>query len=206
LAADLVSGSDGPKPAITVRVYDYARVSRAIFQGAELNAAKILRKAGIDTAWLDCPIEAEAAAAPLACQQAAGPAEIIVRILPRLAAGSGLHRGATLGFSVVPPGNEWGTYASVFFDLVETAAQTGAASTSEILGHATAHEIGHLLLRSNQHSTIGIMRGRWSQEDLRCASRGSLLFTAQQSKLIRAEVRARTAVAEVAQVVPSPLP
>jgi hypothetical protein len=105
----------------------------------------------------------------------------------------------------MPPGKEWGTYASVFFDRVETLAEGGVASPSEILGHVTAHEIGHLLLGSGQHSTVGIMRGRWNQEDLRRASQGSLLFTAQQSKLIRAGVRARTAVAEVAQVVPPPL-
>jgi len=191
LAADPVSGSDGPRSAITVRVHDYARVSRATLQGAELNAAKILRKAGIETVWLDCPLEAAGAAAPLACRQAVGPAEIVLRILPRFAPGHGLHREVTLGFSLVPPGNEWGTYASVFFDRVETLAEGGVASPSEILGHATAHEIGHLLLRNNQHSTVGVMRGRWNQEDLRRASQGSLLFTAQQSELIRAEVSTR---------------
>jgi hypothetical protein len=100
----------------------------------------------------------------------------------------------------VPPGSESGTYASVFFDRVETLAEGGEASPPEILGHATAHEIGHLLLRSNRHSTVGIMRGQWNQEDLRRASQGGLLFTGAQSEFIRAEVRARTAVAEVAQV------
>jgi len=200
LATGPVSGSDGPRSAITVRVYDYARVSRATLQGAELNAAKILRKAGIETTWLDCPLEAPGADAPLACQQEVGPAEIVLRILPRFASGHGLLRNATLGFSIVPPGSEAGTYASVFFGRVETFAEGGVASPPEILGHATAHEIGHLLLRSNQHSTVGIMRGRWNQEDLRRASQGSLLFTGEQSEFIRAEVRARIAVAEVEQV------
>jgi hypothetical protein len=204
-AADTVSGSDGPRSAITVRVCDYARVSRATLQGAELTAAKILQKAGVETAWLNCSLDAAGVAPPLACRQAPGPAEIVLRILPRFASGRGLHRGVTLGFSLVPSGNEWGTYASVFFDRVETLAEDGVASPSEILGHATAHEIGHLLLRSNQHSTVGIMRGRWNPEDLRRASRGCLLFTAQQSELMRTEVRARTSIAEVAQAVRSPL-
>ena len=194
LAADPASGSDGPRLVITVRVHDYARVSRATLQGAELNAAKILRKAGIETAWLDCPIEAAGAAAPLACQQPVGPAEIVLRILPRFAPGHGLHQGVTLGFSLVPQGNEWGTYASVFFDRVETLAEDRVASASEILGYAAAHEIGHLLLRNNQHSTVGLMRVRWNQEDLRRASQGSLLFTARQSELMRAEVSARNRV------------
>ena len=196
LAANPVSGSDETRPAITVRVYDYARVSRATLQGAELNAAKILRKAGIETVWLDCPPEAPGVDAPLACQQPVGPTEIVLRILPHFAAGRGLHRDSTLGFSLVPSTNKRGTYANVFFDRVETLAEGRVASAPEILGHAAAHEIGHLLLRSNQHSTIGIMRGKWSDEDLCRASRGSLLFTPQQSTLMRAEMRARTAIAE----------
>ena len=38
-----------------------------------------------------------------------------------------------------------------------------------ILGHAAAHEIGHLLLGSNSHSPFGLMRARWSGQDLQNA-------------------------------------
>lgn len=207
LAGAPVSGTEAPSSTITVRVYDYARVSPATLHGAELVAAKILRKAGVETVWLDCPFEA-GVAAPRACEQVPGPGGIVLRILPRFPTGRELHLhpGATLGSAFVPGGNEWGTYANIFFPLVETMAEGGVASPSQILGHATAHEIGHLLLRSNQHSTLGIMRARWNQEDLRSASRGSLLFTAEQSERIRAEVKARTAGTEVAQAVPGSEP
>ena len=46
------------------------------------------------------------------------------------------------------------------------------------------------------------MRGKWNDEDLYRASRGNLLFMAQQSALMRAEVRARTAVAEEVPAAP----
>jgi len=36
-----------------------------------------------------------------------------------------------------------------------------------LLGRAVAHEIGHLLMGTNQHSASGIMRARWSRCDLR---------------------------------------
>ena len=39
--------------------------------------------------------------------------------------------------------------ASVFYDRVEELAKGGAVSLAVILGQATAHEIGHLLLGSN---------------------------------------------------------
>src|SRR5262245_59711129 len=38
---------------------------------------------------------------------------------------------------------------------------TGIASLPKMLGSAIAHEIGHLLLRSQAHSAEGIMQARW---------------------------------------------
>jgi hypothetical protein len=199
LAANPASGSDGSRLTITVRVLNYARVSQPTLVSAEAQAAKVLRKAGIETVWLGCPFETPQTDVPLPCQQVVGPAEIVLRILPRFTSLKGLRPNSTLGFSIVPGAGEHGIYASVFFDQAEQLAEGGVASISVILGHATAHEIGHLLLRSSQHSTVGIMRPRWNQEDLRRASQGDLLFTGQQSKFIRAEVRTRSAAAGVAQ-------
>ena len=190
-AANPVNGSDELRSAITVRIYDYAQVQRRTLHDSEFSAANILRKAGIETTWIQCPIDAAGVDVPLNCQQTMGPAVIVLRILPRFASGRGLCRAGALGFSVVPAGNESGTYAGIFFDRVETVAKVGAVSPAEILGHVTAHEIGHLLLRSNQHSMVGIMRAQWNEEDLRHASQGCLVFTAQQSRLIHAEVARR---------------
>jgi hypothetical protein len=201
LAANPASGTDGSRLTITVRVLNYARVSQPILVSSEAQAAKVLRKAGIETVWLDCPCETPQTDVPLPCQQVVGPAEIVLRILPRFTPLKGLLPDATLGLSAVPGAGEHGTYASLFFDQAEELAKGRVASISVILGHATAHEIGHLLLRSSQHSTVGIMRARWNQEDLRRASQGDLLFTGQQSKFIRTEVRTRSAAAGVAQAV-----
>ncbi len=48
-----------------------------------------------------------------------------------------------------------------------------------ILGHAAAHEIGHLLLGSNSHSPQGLMRARWSRQDLQNAGIGQSSFHAR---------------------------
>jgi len=199
LAANSASGKDGSRLTITVRVLNFARVPRPTMVRAEAQAAKVLRKSGIETVWLGCPLETPQSDVPLPCQQAVGPAEVVLRILPSFTSYKGLLPDGTLGFSALPDAGEHGIYASVFFDQAEQFAEGGVASISVILGHAAAHEIGHLLLRSSQHSTVGIMRARWNQEDLRSASRGNLLFTGQQSKFIRAEVRRRSEVTGVAQ-------
>jgi len=60
-----------------------------------------------------------------------------------------------------------------------------------ILGHAAAHEIGHLLLGSNSHSPFGLMRARWSGQDLQNATVGNFLLTPEQTEAVRARVLSR---------------
>jgi len=54
-----------------------------------------------------------------------------------------------------------------------------------------AHEIGHLLLGTPEHSSRGIMRARWEREDLRDAARRCLVFNSEQAEKMRANVRSR---------------
>ena len=54
-----------------------------------------------------------------------------------------------------------------------------------ILGHAMAHELGHLLLRSMEHSQTGIIGSRWGKEELRLSETGRLLFTTGQAEAMR---------------------
>jgi len=66
-----------------------------------------------------------------------------------------------------------------------------SASTAQILAHAMAHEIGHLLLNLETHSDSGIMRATWDVRTLQDACYGYLLFTPQQAELMRTEVQRR---------------
>jgi len=69
----------------------------------------------------------------------------------------------------------------------------GRASDYQLLGHALAHEIGHLLLGPNSHSRTGIMRAHWNHDEIERIARAQLLFTDQQAQRIRKEVSARDA-------------
>lgn len=64
--------------------------------------------------------------------------------------------------------------------------------TSEglILGHVIAHEIGHLLLPLGAHSAAGIMSPRIDKGDFRKALGGNLLFSQEQSELMRTAISA----------------
>jgi hypothetical protein len=57
-----------------------------------------------------------------------------------------------------------------------------------ILGHAIAHEIGHVLLGSSEHSSSGLMRAQWNQANWHLASAGLLTFLPEQTERMREEV------------------
>ena len=59
------------------------------------------------------------------------------------------------------------------------------------LGVVMAHELGHLLLGSHNHSARGVMKPQWSRDDLMKAYFGGLGFNREQIKRIRSSVVAR---------------
>ncbi|MGA7412833.1 MAG: hypothetical protein WBW33_20325, partial [Bryobacteraceae bacterium] len=61
----------------------------------------------------------------------------------------------------------------------------GIVTKGQILGHGVAHEIGHLLLASDAHSRVGIMKESYSRDDILTMGQGRLLFSAVESSKLR---------------------
>jgi hypothetical protein len=90
-----------------------------------------------------------------------------------------------------------GEYADVFFDSIQRLQdEETQVSQAQILGYVIAHELGHLLLGSNAHSSLGVMRPHWSRTELQSISMGRLSFTADQGRQIyeRLEAEAQSAL------------
>jgi hypothetical protein len=95
--------------------------------------------------------------------------------------------GSALGFVL----SFENSHAIVFYDRVQRLSQVRQSEPAPILGAAMAHEIGHLMLGSEQHSPTGMMRETWLSSDLSAASQGLLCFSTGEAALMRAEVLRR---------------
>jgi len=197
-----VPSASGAEPnfRVTVRVYDYARTSRETLAKGESEAMQILRRAGIDTTWVDCPLAAAGGQLHPVCQEDLAPTDISLRILPRSMSVHSPFRDNTLGFVGLSSEGERGSMASIFYFGVQGLARMGDIPEHRILGHTIAHEIGHLLLRTIGHTSSGIMRVTWGRKDLKCLNMEGLFFTVAEAEVMRVEVEARRTQQEATQL------
>ena len=174
---------------IIVRVYNLAEVPGNTLVKSEKEAKRVFKGVGIETDWLDCPLSAELAQKLPGCEKNLGPTFLNLRIVPRFEMAEAGFRGAALGFALAA--KEGGVHASIFYHRVLETAQEGPASAAQILGHAMAHEIGHLLLGSNSHSPTGMMSAQWNRKELKDATLELLRFNADQVERMRKDVLTR---------------
>ena len=175
-----------PSHAIVIRVTNYSQAADDVLARSKRQAEQILKEAGIAVVWLDCFLPKIKGLPEGLCRQPLKSNEIVLRVLtePRR------HelQDNVFGFAQVP------ILASVYVEPARLRAVTDGAyfELPAILGAAIAHEVGHLLLGKQSHSSSGIMLAKWGPGQVRAANIGSLLFTATQSKLMQAEVEMRT--------------
>ena len=187
-----------PRFKITLRVYNYAHIPPALLSHAEEEATTIFRQAGVEAAWVDCPLSGAELDRFPACQQPMGGADFALRILSAAMTERAPAGGEALGFALPCPEDLAGCYAEVFYQRISDWASEAEISAYQLLGHAMAHEVGHLLLGPNSHSRDGIMRPQWNPDDLRVIARASLRFTPEQTERLRAACLGRIQRAGIA--------
>ena len=188
----LASGSD-VSPRVVVRVYDYA-LTRALLLRSESEATAILKHAGLETTWVDCPLATAEVASHPECEAQPGATDFVLRIITAAQAEKLPAHTEAMGKALDCLPGEAGCSAYVFYRNVQRSAREGDASEYQLLGHAMAHELGHLLLGRNTHSPTGIMRARWSSPEIRTIAVSYLLFTDEQAQRMREEISARRTI------------
>jgi hypothetical protein len=175
---------------ITVQVHNYARVEPGVLLRAEATASMILKEAGAETIWVACFDRSEGPR-DAACANQLGPLDLMVNVLP-VSMSQALHRNGDVFGVATEGGKQWFGYdAWIFYDPIESFAADRELSLAQLLGHVLAHELGHLLLGTNSHSRMGLMRGCWSRKELLAADHGELFFSDAESRRIQNGVLAR---------------
>jgi hypothetical protein len=173
----------GPMPSLTVRVFNYAQVSRPTLASAERDANQILEAAGLQVVWLDCLQKAQAAPSKAVCEMGWSRELPSVRLLSGQVTKQ--FQDLEFGFSSVP------VLATVNYEhIVNRALRDNSSSeASTLLGCVIAHELGHLLLGSDRHSSAGIMQSHWGRDEIHQAQKGNLRFAPEQAVQLREKVR-----------------
>jgi hypothetical protein len=172
---------------ITVHVYNISQVPAETLAAAETQVSTVFERAGIHVLWVSGPLTP---AEVWESEDRSNPSvrsDIFLRIYNQSMVKPWRVNDSALGF-VVPFEN---SDAIVFYDRVQRLCQVRQSEPAPILGAAMAHEIGHLMLGSEQHSPTGMMRENWLSSDLIAASQGLLRFRAGEATLMRAEVQRR---------------
>lgn len=175
--------------AVVVEVHNDARMDAKTLVKAELEASRIFERAGLSVELVNCG-NSETASSRL-CAEPAGSALLSLRLLPRPLKPSGDIFGvAFLGEDGT------GRYGDVFLSSAEKLHEDKNVGIAVVLGHVMAHEIGHLILGHNAHSTRGIMRARWETDEVKKLGTGTLLFTPDQQTLMQTRISARAGSAD----------
>jgi hypothetical protein len=112
------------------------------------------------------------------------PGESIDLLMRR---GSSDEQKGALAFAA--PFASTGVRVTIFYDRVALLLSPSAPAAAAILGCVLAHEIAHVLLETNGHSESGLMRAHWTADDFAQIARGSLVFTPDDTELIRQNMR-----------------
>lgn len=168
---------------LRVSVFIRSPILPSTLERAEGQAGTILRDVGVEVIWLNCPQDALRETSFGRCAEASFPSHLHLSIL-RVSRGL---KASSVGISFSAEDGR-GCYADLFYEPIQQLQEETQVSSSVILGHAMAHELGHLLLGTNSHSPNGLMRAHWTRQDLTNASKGNLRFSSEQCLRIRSRL------------------
>jgi hypothetical protein len=166
------------KLPLVVRTYDAVGLSPGTLEQMQASTNATLAAVGIRPIWRPCHV--------VGCIARPKLHEIEIRIVK---ATTQSQRDA-LGYAAVDVVQRGGVLGTVFVDRVDALATTSGVDRVELLGRAVAHEIGHLLLGTVEHSPFGLMRATWTTAELRRSLPLDWVFSRKQGAEMRRRLSA----------------
>jgi hypothetical protein len=171
LAAGMTAQARDSKPAdVTVYVKGDNNAPSSVDQGARATVTWMFARVGVRLAWRDGEPGTGAASG--------SPVTIQVRFTGELPDAS----REALAYAL--PFGEQGVAIHVMYDRIRWVARRSSRE-APILAHVLAHEIGHVLQRTNAHAPAGVMKAHWNGQDYDAMERKPLEFTALDVEMIK---------------------
>jgi Zn-dependent protease with chaperone function len=163
----------------TVTAYAYAAsyMPAGMLWNAERISAAMFRDIGVEVRWRADAVRAHAA------DDACG-APIVIQL-----ENTGSARVSPNALAYATPFAVSGTCIHVLLDrLLE--GRSGRLATT-VLAHVLAHEITHVLERTDRHSANGVMKAHWDTQDFQSMGCRPLPFAAEDVELIHGGIAQR---------------
>jgi len=176
---------DALAPRVRLSVFNDAGTPADTLAQAATRATAILAQSGVELDWLSCgrPDPSDFSPPTTPCSVVDWPHHLSVRIVP-----SGRSVGADIFGQAFLDDTGRGAYSNVYFNNLAANREHAQLSDGDMLGFVIAHEVGHLLLGSNSHSSLGLMQARWDSSALHSALHNTLFFTSAQSAALRSRL------------------
>jgi hypothetical protein len=165
---------------VVVRILDAQMVRGSLLFQAKSIAGSILASAGIRVRWdrhqtVPEPVQE-------GCAADRSTTIIVVRFVEKAPAGFSI--GA---LAAATPFKNGGVGIEVFVDRLKPILDL-SPRPEILLGHVLAHEIGHKLLRTDGHSSTGLMKAHWSHMEIAGMTLKPMKFTPGHAADIRANL------------------
>jgi hypothetical protein len=166
--------------ALQVQVYDYAGLNPAALHEFMTHTRQILTNTGVA---VDVNLCGRVVSAT--CESLNGNSrQVVIRVIPTESATNGRRsRWQPLGQSIAD--HDGGTYASIFLQPAQEKASEAHLSPIDVLSYAATHEVGHLLLGDEAHTTRGLMKAHWEAGDFQAMALNRLYFIPEQARALR---------------------
>ena len=185
----LGAGAKDTRPTITLRMVNEAGIDQRTILRALREAAAIFGHSGVELVWLSCEAGWADPTSANPCRQQTGPLEFWFFIVAQKPRGKSTEM---VGFTDWVEGSTHGLAGAYYPGAVQLARRDQYdCDPYQILGAAIAHEVGHLLLGANAHSSLGLMQAVWNREQVKQITTGALNFTPDQSTRLQNAIRIR---------------
>ena len=133
-------------PSVRVRIENHADLPTGVLAGAQSDAARIYRAAGIGVVWLNRA-------------EPHGDAGVVRVVIPSLKRADEYLRLEHVDPHALADANAATRLVHIFWERLRTSASQVGRDEAGALGQVLAHEVGHVLLPGAGHSPTGIMQG-----------------------------------------------